>query len=122
VAATPEIALSSPPPQAEPPVAGTSAERLARALGTEVGTDEAGNATVELPAPGAPPFVPFSTAPRSVSRAEPATTETPPAEAPATEMKAESPDLDEIAETVINRLRRELLIEREQSGGSMDLF
>ena len=87
-----------------------------------MGVDEAGNASVELPGSEAPPFVPFSTAPRTVSRlvddapapAQPA----PPAQHAATPVL----DVDEVAETVIDKLRRELLIEREQAGGSMDLI
>jgi hypothetical protein len=31
-------------------------------------------------------------------------------------------DVDQLAETVIEKLRRELLIEREQSGGPMELM
>jgi hypothetical protein len=118
-----------PPVSETPAIGGTSAQRLARALGTEVGVDAEGNATVEFPAPGAPPFVPFSTAPRTVSRAE--VTDTP-APAAASSQNGASPagaqpgapevNVDELAETVIERLRRELLIEREQAGGSMDLI
>jgi hypothetical protein len=118
-------------PDDEPAVAGagTSAARLARALGTEVGYDDSGNVTVEMPGAesAAPPFVPFSTAPRTVSRAEVA--EAPPAPAAAQDGAAPAGaaapgevDVDALAETVIDKLRRELLIEREQSGGSMDLI
>jgi hypothetical protein len=98
--------------------------------------DETGQATVEFPAPGAP-FGPFDTTPHTVSRAEvseaaeasppPATTGTPSSQdgaAPAPEGGAGAPavNMDELAENVIDRLRRELLIEREQSGGPMDLM
>jgi hypothetical protein len=95
-------------------------------LGTEVSHDEQGNPTVSMP-----DYVPFSTAPRTVSRAE---TEAP-SDAPAapasttTSQPADSAappaaavDMDALAETVIDKLRRELLVEREQAGGPMDLI
>ncbi len=94
-------------------------------LGTEVVTDAEGNATVEMPAQGpGPPFVPFSTAPRTVSRASAPEqpTPAPPAEAAAAATKAAGVDVDEIADTVIERLRRELIVDRERAGGPMDLF
>ena len=126
---TPAPAQPEPEPESEPAVsetpeiAGTSAQRLARVLGTEVGIDEQGNATVEMP--GAP-FVPFSTAPRTVSRSAASEThrrarEPDAASRPAAPTPAEV-DVDAIAETVIDKLRRELLIEREQAGGPMDLI
>jgi hypothetical protein len=133
VARRPRVALHDSAPEQPvsetPAIRGTSAQRLARALGTEVTADATGNATVELPAPGEP-FVPFSTAPRTVSRAEVDAAPTPaapaasngPAPADAPMGGAPAVDMDEIAENVIERLRRELLIEREQSGGSMDLI
>jgi hypothetical protein len=103
---------------------GTSAARLARALGTEVVIDADGNQTVE-----APPYVPFSTAPRTISRAEPSATSdahtpastTPPSE-PASPAKPSEVDVDALADTVIEKLRRELLTERERSGAPMDLI
>ncbi len=129
----------SPPAQARPRVglqraareasdtsqrlAGTDPVRLARALGTDVQVDEAGNQTVEMPP------APFSTAPRTVTRAlaeesvpaaEAASTTaaTPPAAAPT----PQAVDIDQITETVIDNIRRELLVEREQAGGPMDLL
>jgi hypothetical protein len=113
-----------PPPVSETPaIRGTSAERLARAVGAEATVDESGNASVELPAPGEP-FVPFSTAPRTVTRAALAEPAPAPEAAPALAGAPGAPpvDVDELAETVMERLRRELLIEREQSGGGMDLI
>jgi len=123
-----------------PAIGGTTAQRLSRALGAPVGTDDEGNATVDFPAPGEQPFVPFSTAPRTVSRegwwsqvtdffgggSQPASDGAPPPpsspDGPPPPAAAPPVDVDELAETVIERLRRELLIEREQSGGAMDLL
>jgi len=105
-----------------PVIGGTSAERLARALGTDVSEAEDGTAAVEFPPPyGAPaPPGPFSTAPVTVARAE--TSDTPaPSPAPAS-TESSTVDVDAIAETVIDRLKRELLVEREQAGGPMDLI
>jgi hypothetical protein len=109
-----------------PAIRGTNPERLARMLGTEVGHDEQGNATVSMPG-----YVPFSTAPRTVSRVddevlsdsapEPAST-TPSAPLQPATPEAPAVDMDAIAETVIDKLRRELLVEREQAGGPMDLI
>jgi hypothetical protein len=115
-----------PPVSETPAIRGTNPERLARMLGTEVAHDEHGNATVSMP-----DYVPFSTAPRTVSRVdtqspststyEPASTATSqPLEGAAPE--APAVDMDAIAETVIDKLRRELLVEREQAGGPMDLI
>jgi hypothetical protein len=117
----PRVQLQEAPPEEAPPT-GTSAQRLARALGTEVGVDDAGNASVELPGPGDEPFVPFSTAPRTVTRLIDGEPQAPAAFPPDGKPEAGEVDVDEIAETVIDKLRRELLIEREQSGGSMDLI
>ena len=126
-AAVTRVARTEEPPVSETPaIRGTNPERLARMLGTEVTHDEQGNATVSMP-----DYVPFSTAPRTVSRAEadvadvpahePAsTTSSPPIEGAAPEPPAV--DMDAIAETVIDKLRRELLVEREQAGGPMDLI
>lgn len=115
----PEAAVSE-----TPAIRGTSPERLARMLGTEPEYDSDGNATVEMP------FVPFSTAPRTVSRADktPATTTQPASTTPESNGSGPQPaapakvDVDAIADTVIEKLRRELLIEREQAGGPMDLI
>src|SRR6185369_5268054 len=104
--------------------AGTDPVRLARALGTDVQVDDAGNQTVELP------LMPFSTAPRTVTRAldeEIAPEPTPAATVSASTAPAAAPspqgvDIDHITETVIDNIRRELLVEREQAGGPMDLL
>jgi hypothetical protein len=136
--------LSQPPAIAPP----TSAQRLARAVGTEPETELDGTQSVSFPAPGAPgpapaipEYIPFSTAPVTVSRAIPDEDAGPEADGPpdhgaaaprtvggtaAPEAPAPAPapevDVDEIADTVIERLRRELLIERELGGGAMDLL
>jgi hypothetical protein len=73
------------------------------------------------------PFIPFSTAPRTVSRATPETTAEPASQTPSQPAQGPAPeapavDVDAITESVIETLRRELLIEREQSGGPMDLI
>jgi hypothetical protein len=67
-------------------------------------------------APAAPP-------PPTTTAASPATpaSASPDGAGPA-DGKAGEVDVDQLAETVIDRLRRELLIEREQSGGAMDLM
>jgi len=121
----------SPPPQPvseTPAIRGTNPERLARMLGTEVTHDAQGNATVAMPG-----YDPFDTAPRTVSRVdeetlpddargEPAsTTQSSPVQTPQAEPSG-GVDMDAIAETVIEKLRRELVIEREQAGGPMDLI
>jgi hypothetical protein len=108
---------AKPEPPAPRIAEGTSPERLARAIGAEVGVDQEGYATVEMPGP----FVPFSTAPRTatLARATPPENYRPPPPEP--EPGPQRLDVDQIAETVIDRLRRELLIEREQAGGPMDL-
>jgi hypothetical protein len=81
---------------------------------------------------GAPDYIPFSTAPVTVSRdigeesaspapagsAGSASASAAPAAAPA----GGEVDVDEIADTVIDKLRREMLIERELGGGAMDLI
>ncbi|HEX5619162.1 MAG TPA: hypothetical protein VFX51_12115 [Solirubrobacteraceae bacterium] len=118
-------AAPEPPVSETPAIRGTNPERLARMLGTEVTHDEQGNATVSMP-----DYVPFSTAPRTISRAE--ASDVPSAPEPASTVSAspvegaapEAPavDVDAIAETVIDKLRRELLVEREQAGGPMDLI
>jgi hypothetical protein len=122
-------------PMPAPAALGTSGQTLARAIGAEVGYDDAGASEIVFPAPGgAPPFVPFSTAPRSVSRevaeaAPPAMAEASapararePAAAPAPEAAAAAPELDkdELYEEFLSRLRRDILHEREQSGLLID--
>ena len=63
-------------------------------IGTEVGVDEQGNATVELPRP-------FSTAPRTATLARAEAPEAKPA-APAATPEPAKVDVDQIAETVID--------------------
>jgi hypothetical protein len=105
-----------------PALTGTRPERLARMLGTDVQVDEAGNQVVEMP------FVPFDTTPRTVSRAAapaPVTPAASPAAAPAPPapaVAAAAVDVEQLTETVIETIRRELVIEREQAGGPMDLL
>jgi hypothetical protein len=127
-AARPRVGLQRAAEPAPARPAGTDPQRLARALGTEVQVDEAGNQTVEMPL--------FSTAPRTVTRAlagepesvESAIQESVPAasvttpSAPATTTRPPAVDIDHITETVIENIRRELLVEREQAGGPMDLL
>ena len=123
-----QAAEAEPAVSETPALRGTNPERLARMLGTEVEVDAAGNQTVAMPGH---PFIPFDTAPRTVSRAEVAETATPPAavtpDTPAAgpappEPTAPAVDVEQITETVIETLRRELVIEREQAGGPMDLM
>jgi hypothetical protein len=146
------VGLSDAPPAApvsQTPVIGpTSAARLARALGTYAETEADGTQSVSFPAPGAPSgagvpdYVPFSTAPVTVSSAptgatlsrvedEPpssssssstASSSAAPPPSPAPPAPAAGVDVDEIADTVIDKLRREMLIERELGGGAMDLI
>jgi hypothetical protein len=121
----PRVDLQEAPPELPvsetPAIRGTSPERLARMLGTDVEVDAEGNPSVSMP------YVPFSTAPRTVSRAENDNDNTPAATTPAstpTTPEAEAPgvDMQAITDSVIETLRRELIIEREQAGGPMDLI
>ena len=74
--------------------------------------------------------MPFSPAAQTVSRAEDAPgadTAAPASTTPSLPVEtgaatAAAVDMDAIADTVIDKLRRELLIEREQAGGPMDLI
>jgi hypothetical protein len=155
-------------PVSQTPVIGaTSAARLARALGTRAQTEPDGTQSISFPTPGSPAgaaaddgvpdYVPFSTAPVTVSRsplddirssassaagglishgaeaahglidegasaASSAISGSAPAPAPAPPAAGAGMDVDEIADTVIEKLRRELLIERELGGGAMDLI
>jgi hypothetical protein len=128
--ARPRLGLQAAEPEEPisetPALRGTNPQRLARMLGTEVQVDAAGNQTVEMP--GHQTFVPFDTAPRTVSRAEAPETATPAAVTPDTPAAAPAPapappvDVEQLTETVIETLRRELVIEREQAGGPMDLM
>ena len=103
-----------------PALTGTRPERLARMLGTDVQVDAAGNQVVEMP------FVPFDTTPRTVSRAAAPEPATPAAvtgdRPPAATTPAAAVDVEQLTETVIETIRRELVIEREQAGGPMDLL
>jgi hypothetical protein len=121
----PRIDLQEAPPEPAvsetPAIRGTSPERLARMLGTDVEVDAEGNPTVSMP--GAP----FSTAPVSVSRAENEGSSEPAATTPSTPVTtpasaAAEVDMQAITDSVIEALRRELVIEREQAGGPMDLI
>jgi hypothetical protein len=144
-----------------PVIGATSAARLARALGTHAETEADGTQSITFPAPGSPlggggtpDYVPFSTAPVTVSRsplddigssagsaasgligraasvdeglidsgAAAASSASSPAPAPAPPAAGAGMDVDEIADTVIDKLRREMLIERELGGGAMDLI
>jgi hypothetical protein len=126
VARRPAVALQQPAEREPPAIRGTSPERLARALGTEVQIDDAGNPTVEMPDTA------FSTAPRTVTRAAADATAPPQAAYEPAAVVSHTPeagpppppkvDIDHITETVIDNIRRELLIEREQAGGPMDLL
>jgi len=122
-------------PMAAPAAQGTSGQTLASALGVEAGYDDAGTSEIVFPAPdGAPPFVPFSTAPRSVSReiampelsvpaaANPGAPPPSSAAAPAAAAAEAPPPLDKDAlyEEFMSRLRRDILHEREQSGILID--
>jgi hypothetical protein len=76
---------------------------------------------------GLPEYIPFSTAPVTVSRA---IDDTPaPSTSTSTDTHAAPPpppaagmDLDEVAEAVIEKLRHEMIIERDLGGGAMDLI
>jgi hypothetical protein len=165
-AARPRLALHDSAPAAPisqtPVIGATSAARLARAVGAHAESEPDGTQSITFPAPGSPPagdadpgipgYLPFSTAPVTVSRraddlgspaiapsassasggvvARVAETESdhddnhsngahPSSHAPAA---APALDVDEIADTVIEKLRRELLVERDLGGGAMDLI
>jgi pilus assembly protein FimV len=122
-----------------PAIAPTSAQRLARATGTGVDAEPDGTQSVSFPPPGTPPaFVPFSTAPVTVTRevdtsatetagatgasTGSAATSSTPAPTPPPPAAGAGVDVDEIADTVIDKLRREMLIEHELGGGAMDLI
>jgi hypothetical protein len=118
-----------------PAVRGTSAQSLARAIGADVSYADDGSAGIVFPSPdgspsGVAPYVPFSTAPRAVSRVDttasqaPASDHTPspalmqggqdsPSAAPAF-------DPDQLYEDFLARLRRDVLHEREQAGMLVD--
>jgi hypothetical protein len=130
--AAPEPPLSSPSPAASAP--GGFASAIARS-GLGAASTEGGSSTVTFGAPaqdGIPEYVPFSTAPVTVSREE-AAPEPAPAEAPAATATATaappappaappapgSPggaDSEKLFEDLYDRLKRELLLEQEQLG------
>ena len=117
-----------------PAVRGTSAQAIARALGTDVAYGSDGTPSVVFPpppgAPAAAPHIPFSTAPRTVSREVtiPETSVTSPlpssssnGSGPAATPEAAAPlDPDQLYEDFLARLRRDLLHEREQAGILID--
>ena len=123
-----------------PAVRGTSAQSLARAIGAEVSYADDGSPSIEFPSPeaspaGATPYVRFSTAPRTISRAETAATSSSGSQAttadhappPAlTQNHQGSPgaapafDPDQLYEDFLARLRRDVLHEREQHGMLVD--
>jgi hypothetical protein len=59
---------------------------------------------------------------QGASAASSAVSSAPPPPAPAPPAAGAGMDVDEIADTVIEKLRHELLIERELGGGAMDLI
>jgi hypothetical protein len=170
----PRVALHdapAPEPVSQPAAIGAiSAQRLARALGTRPTTEPDGTQSVTFPTPGGPApaqqgapsdYVPFSTAPVTVSRdflgdvghaaadaashaagsaishaetaAEGVVDHGAAAASSALDAAAPGPsapppapgagmDVEDIADAVIDKLRREMLIERELGGGAMDLI
>jgi hypothetical protein len=131
---------ASPPPPAPRQLARSAVDRLADLTGGEVEGGEGGLRTVHFPAPGAP-AVDLTQAPYTVTRligdhrrqARPATapapattqpdTAVPPsappqAPAPAAEAPKDQPEMDLEAayEYFLDRFKRDLIVEREQSG------
>lgn len=121
-----------------PAVRGTSAQSIARSIGAEISYAADGSPGIEFPtpdrSPSAAPYIPFSTAPRTVSRdiaapasggAQPAASEHHP---PAALMQndhssagsAPALDPDQLYEDFLARLRRDVLHEREQHGMLVD--
>jgi hypothetical protein len=138
--AAPAPALSSPMPQAPapaasspaplgPPAPGGFASAIARS-GLGAASTEGDVAALTFGAPaqdGVPAYVPFSTAPITVSREEaaPAPEPAPAATATATESApapaaapagATGGDPEKLFEDLYDRLKRELLLEQEQLG------
>ena len=112
--ARPQLALVSPEP-AQRALARSAAERLAAQTGGALEAGEGGLRTVHFPSPELPAL---STAPFTVSRdlseagatSQPAALEHPPAESPG------ATDPEALYEYFLDRFKRDLLIEREQSG------
>jgi hypothetical protein len=123
-----------------PAVRGTSAQSIARAIGGEISYAADGSPGIEFPTPEAPPaagapYIPFSSAPRTVSRVDtaasssssaPAATTDHAPPAALTQNHQESPgsapglDPDQLYEDFLARLRRDVLHEREQHGMLVD--
>jgi hypothetical protein len=134
----PALTLVPTPPPEPPPAAPASAsapqavsrsgvDDLAAAGNGAVSYGDNGMATIDFTGGGAPYIPPFSTAPVSVSRA----LEAPPAAAAASSSSsapsassgvehpaddAKSPSADEMYEDMLERLRRDLLVELELNG------
>jgi hypothetical protein len=121
-------APAEPAPSPAPrQIARTSAERLAEVTGGAIAQGEGGLRAVSFPAPGSqaapqPPYIaPFSTEPVTVARA---ITEAPAESSPATaHMPTDHPpsgepkvDVDALYDEFLDRFKRDLLVEREQSG------
>jgi hypothetical protein len=129
VASEPAPAPTPPPaPAAARQIARATAESLAEATGGAIELGAGGMQSVTFPAPGnagsasLPYIPPFSTEPVTVARAE---TDAPAASTPSTPSTpvdhppAEgggSLDLDKVYDEFLDRFKRDLLIEREQSG------
>jgi hypothetical protein len=125
----PTQAPATTPTQAPAQIARSAAERVADATGGAVEAGEGGLRTVHFPAPGGgPPAADLTRAPYTVTRAidlpavpaTPAAQPTPPAQAPSTPAAgAPQPggmDLEAAYEYFLDRFKRDLIIEREQSG------
>ena len=101
-----------------------TAERLAEASGGAVEDSGRGMQSVTFPSPGGglPYIPPFSTQPVTVARAETDAPATPSAPTQSTGVEhpagdgGEKLDLDKIYDEFLDRFKRDLLIEREQSG------
>jgi len=119
--ARPDLSLVSEP--APRSVARAAVDRLAQLTGGQVEAGEGGLRTVHFPAPGRGDLTP---APYTVTRtidAAPAPVAAPPATAPAPAAPAagepqEQPEMDLEAayEYFLDRFKRDLIVEREQSG------
>jgi hypothetical protein len=132
--ARPALSVVPPPGPRTQSVARTAVDRLAELTGGQVDAGEGGLRTVHFPAPGAP-VVDLTQAPYTVSRLigehrrrpqtdaaaapAPATTQpaaaAPPPAAPE-EQKPPEMDLEAAYEYFLDRFKRDLIVEREQSG------